>query len=115
MALRLHLDETVPRKICTGLRARGLDVTSTQETGLRGAADEEHVAYALRERRVIYTNDADFLRIDNRGDHHYRILFCDAGRLSIGTVIRRIVEISGRHAEDGLIDTALYLSKRADT
>lgn len=39
MAIRLHLDEHVDHEIATGLRTRGIDVTTTTDAGLLGADD----------------------------------------------------------------------------
>jgi hypothetical protein len=40
--IRFHCDEQVERAIAEALRRRGIDVTTTPEAGLLGAADEEH-------------------------------------------------------------------------
>ncbi|MEG3849128.1 DUF5615 family PIN-like protein [Microcoleus sp. herbarium19] len=61
--VRFHLDESVESAIADGLRRRSIDVTTTPEVGLLGASDEEQVAFALVQGRVIFTYDADFLRI----------------------------------------------------
>jgi arylsulfatase A-like enzyme len=52
--------------IAAGLRGHGIDVTTTADAQLLSADDEDHVAFALREGRVIFTNDADFLRLHHR-------------------------------------------------
>ena len=59
--IRFHLDEHVPYAIAEGLWRRGIDVTTTVDAGLRGATDDVHLAYALDRRRVIVTNNPDFL------------------------------------------------------
>jgi predicted nuclease of predicted toxin-antitoxin system len=59
--IRFHLDEHVPHAIAEGLRRRGIDVTTTVEAGLRSATDDVHLAYAVEQRRVVVTNDPDFL------------------------------------------------------
>ncbi len=61
MALRLHADECVDGGIVSGLRRRGVDVVSAGEEGMLGASDEEHVARATVNGRVIVTADEDFL------------------------------------------------------
>lgn len=50
--VRFHLDEHMAKAIATGLRQRGIDVTTTAKAGLLGAGDEEQLAYARREGRV---------------------------------------------------------------
>ena len=36
-------------------------MTSTADAGLAGADDVDHIAFALADRRVIYTNNEDYL------------------------------------------------------
>jgi len=52
------------------LRRHGIDVTTTPEAGLLGALDQEQVAYASLEGRVIFTQDGDFLGIHGSGIAH---------------------------------------------
>src|SRR3954466_3270903 len=44
--IRFHLDEHCPAALATGLRRRGMDVTTTPEAGLLQATDLEQLAYA---------------------------------------------------------------------
>jgi predicted nuclease of predicted toxin-antitoxin system len=53
MALLYHLDENMPHAIANGLQQRGVDVTTTSDAGLIGASDEEQLAHALAENRVL--------------------------------------------------------------
>ena len=71
-----------------GLRRRQIDVTTTTEAGLLNAADEAHVEFALREARVIFTNDAGFLRRSAQGIPHAGIVYCPPGASRIGDVVR---------------------------
>ncbi len=68
--IRYHLDESVRTAIAVGLRSHGVDVTTTVEVGLLGAADEDHIAYALNEGRVIVTHDDDFVALAGGGIGH---------------------------------------------
>ena len=61
MALPLLCDEHVPYPVVEGLRRRGLDILTVQEIGLRSTADEQILETARRQRRIVYTQDADFL------------------------------------------------------
>ena len=45
-----------------GLRERGIDVLSVPEANMLGASDEEHLAFALAEGRVIFTQDAEEMK-----------------------------------------------------
>ncbi len=57
-----YFDEHVANAITKGLRQRGVDVRTTGEAGLIGASDEQQLAFATEEGRVLCTNDDDFLR-----------------------------------------------------
>lgn len=85
---RFHLDENVDHDVARGLRLRGIDVTTAVDAGLRGAEDESHLAFALEQRRVVFTSDADFLRLADRGIDHHGIVYCPAKRRSIGEQVR---------------------------
>ena len=95
--MRFHLDEHVPHAIAEGLRRRGIDVTTTVEAGLRGASDDVHLAYALEQRRVIVTNDPDFLVLAQQDMPYMGIAYCDQGRRSIGEIIRRLIRLWERY------------------
>lgn len=55
------MDEQVPRAVTVGLPRRGVDALTAQEAGMLEADDEEHLAFASVEGRIILTPDADFL------------------------------------------------------
>jgi predicted nuclease of predicted toxin-antitoxin system len=88
--LAFHLDEHMGHAIAQGLRSRGIDVTTTTEAGLLGADDAAHVEFAVREHRVIVTNDADFLAIAQEGVEHSGIAYVRRGSRSIGHVVRNL-------------------------
>ena len=56
--------------------SHGIDVTTTVDAGLIHATDEEQLAYSTSEGRVLFTQDADFLRLDAAGLIHAGIAFC---------------------------------------
>jgi hypothetical protein len=91
--IRFHLDENCTRAIARGLRRHRVDVTTTPEGGLLGATDEEQAAYALASRRVVFTQDRDFLRIHGRGIEHAGIAYCEKGARSIAEIIDGLVLI----------------------
>jgi predicted nuclease of predicted toxin-antitoxin system len=49
--------------VALGLRLRGIDVSTTVEERLTGATDEQQLAFATGQGRVLVTHDADFLRL----------------------------------------------------
>jgi len=86
--IRFHLDENVDHAIAHGLRLRGLDVSTATDAELIAAADSEHIAFALSENRVIFTQDQDFLRRHTAGDEHAGIVYSQQGARSIGEIVR---------------------------
>jgi hypothetical protein len=91
--IRFHLDENVSQAIAEGLRRRGIDVTTTPEVGLMAATDEAQVEFAQQQGRVIFTQDADFLRLHQAGVFHSGITYCVQGSRSVGEIIRGLVLI----------------------
>jgi predicted nuclease of predicted toxin-antitoxin system len=91
--IRYHLDEHCPHAIADGLRRHGIDVTTAADAGLLRAPDEDHVAFALGEGRVIYIQDDDYLSLNARGVPHAGITYCHQHSRSIGEVIRSLVLI----------------------
>jgi predicted nuclease of predicted toxin-antitoxin system len=91
--IRFHLDEHINPAIANGLRRRGIDVTATVESGLQGATDEEHLAFARAERRVIITHDDDYLRLHQQGIPHAGIVYCRQQTRSIGEMLRTLLLI----------------------
>jgi predicted nuclease of predicted toxin-antitoxin system len=86
--LRFHLDENCPTAIADGLRRRGIDVTTTSEAGLLTESDEEQIAYARTEGRLIFTQDEDFLRMNAAGVPHAGIAYFRQGARSLGEIIQ---------------------------
>src|SRR6476661_599029 len=82
-----YMDEHVPFAATQGLRQRGLDVTTVQELNLAGAEDDFHITFATSLERVIFTQDADFLRIAASGQPHSGIVYAHQ-RTPIGEIIR---------------------------
>jgi predicted nuclease of predicted toxin-antitoxin system len=93
--IRFHLDEHVSPAVAAGLRQLGIDVTTTAGAGLLGASDEAHIAFALAETRVIFTQDDDFLVLASQGVEHAGLAYCRQNSRTIGEVIRALEMIHG--------------------
>jgi len=89
--LRFHLDEHISPDIAAGLRLYGIDVTTTVEAGLRTQSDTVQLAFGLKEKRVIVTHDADFLRLAASDMKHFGIAYCHKTVRSIGEIIEHLV------------------------
>ena len=106
--IKYYTDENVPSAIASGLRLRGIDVLTCQEAGMLGASDEEHLRTALELRRIIFTQDADFLRLHARGARHAGIVFAAQGA-SIGKIVSALALIAQVFSPDELINWVEYL------
>jgi Domain of unknown function (DUF5615) len=85
--IKFYVDEHVSR-----LRQRGADVLRVPEAGMMEAPDEEHLARARAEGRVIFTQDEDFLRLHAAGADHAGIVYAPQGT-PIGPIIRGLMLI----------------------
>jgi predicted nuclease of predicted toxin-antitoxin system len=91
--IRFHLYEHIDGAIADGLRRRGIDVTTMAGVALCGTTDEEQLAFARAEARVMVTYDDDYLRLHQRGVPHAGIAFCRPQSRSIGEVLRSLMLI----------------------
>lgn len=89
--IRFHLDEHIDPAVARGLRRHGIDVTTTVEAHLLSKTDESQWEYAKASRRVLFTNDTDFLRMADRDSDHCGIVYCHRTAYSIGEMIRRLI------------------------
>lgn len=89
--IKFHLDENVRSAIAQGLRRRGVDVTTTPEESLIGISDEAQLKFAISQGRVIFTQDTDFLRINQSNIEHCGIVYSYQGNKSIGEIIRGLI------------------------
>lgn len=90
--IRFHLDEHVDPAIAAALRRHGVDVTTTNDVGLREADDREHLEFVMTEGRVMVTRDTDFLRIASQERAHPGIAFYTADH-SVGGIVRALILI----------------------
>lgn len=91
---RLHFDEDADLRLARALRQRGYDVSTTPEAGLRGRSDEEQLAYAASQGRVLIThNITHFPGIYDewweQGREHAGIVVIIRG-LSVGEMLRKM-------------------------
>jgi hypothetical protein len=86
--IRFHLDESTSVRLASALRRRGIDVTTPSDAGLLTAEDEQHLAYADRENRVLFTHDSDFLALHQGGATHAGIAYCPPGSRTLGYIVR---------------------------
>lgn len=89
--LSLLCDEHIPYPVIEGLKRRGLDAISVQEIGLSSEEDIKILDKARNDGRIIYTQDADFLRLHQTGHNHGGIIYHHPLAYSIGETIRKVM------------------------
>jgi predicted nuclease of predicted toxin-antitoxin system len=111
VSLRFLLDEDISGRVAEGLKARGVDAVSVHELNRTGLADEDQLAFAVEEGRVLVTyNRADFQALDAewrmRGLSHPGILWAGERtipRRAFGQLIRALERAAEEHDSlDGL-------------
>jgi predicted nuclease of predicted toxin-antitoxin system len=90
--IRYYTDEHVARAVIRGLRQRGVDILTVPEAGMMGATDEAHLTLAFNQGRVLFTQDADFLRLAAAGMAHSGIVYATQ-HTSIGNIIRGLMYV----------------------
>lgn len=90
--ISFYMDEHVASAVTSGLRLRGVDVLTAQEAGVLAASDEDHLALAARDGRVLFTQDADFLRLHARGIGHAGIVYAHQ-RTPVSRIVRGLMLI----------------------
>ena len=91
MSLSLYMDHHVPKAITNGLRLRNVDVLTAHEDGTDEYEDPELLDRATELRRVLFTQDDDFLgeaaeRIQ-KNTPFYGVIYAHQLRVSIGTCV----------------------------
>jgi hypothetical protein len=89
--IRFHLDEHCATALAEALRRRGIDVTTAAAAGLLHAPDADHLAFAHAQGRVLFTQDADFLRLHAAGTDHSGIAYCHQQSMTLGQIIQGLV------------------------
>jgi predicted nuclease of predicted toxin-antitoxin system len=95
--------------LAVGLRRRGIDVTTTPEAGLLGATDEQQIAHAMRDGRVIFTQDEDFVAMHASGAPHPGVIYRRPDVRSVGDLIRGLTLVWEIYEPDEIAGRIEYL------
>ena len=109
MDIQYHLDESVPNAIANGLRLRSINVTTTKDADLLKASDDQQLAYAHENHRVIVSFDDDFLVLASRGAEHCGIAYCHQRERSIGQVVNGLVSLWRQQTAEEMIGQIHFL------
>ena len=116
MKLSLYLDEdSQDTALVRALRSRGIEVMTATEAGMVHRDDEEQLAWATQQGRVLYTcNARDFyllLRLFlTRGESHAGIIILPQQRYSVGEQMRRLLKLVATKSAEEMRDQVEFLS-----
>lgn len=116
MKIRIYLDEdSMDGDLIQALRARGIDVESAWAAGMRNRPDPDHLEYATRESRVLFSfNMGDFNRLHSEflrsGKSHSGIIVSRQQHYSVGEVMRRLLRIAGTLSQEEMKNRIEFLS-----
>jgi Arc/MetJ family transcription regulator len=111
--IALYLDEHVQLALAEALRARGVDILTTQEEKNIGLHDLDQLAFAAQDRRSLFSYDKrHFARIHyewmSRKRQHAGIILSD--QLTVGLLLRRLMKLHFSLNTEDMINRLEYLS-----
>ena len=110
--LSLYLDEHVQLALAEALRARGVDILTTQEAKNIGLDDVGQLAFATENRRSLFSYDKrHFAGIHyewmGKKKEHAGIILSD--QLSVGLLLRRLMKLHISLNTEDMINRLEYL------
>jgi hypothetical protein len=115
MQIRLYVDEdAMARALVSGLRARGVDVTTVLDAGMSEQEDMAQLEYATQHGRVLYTfNVGHFCHLHAQymaqGKNHTGIIVVFRQRYSVGEQIRRLLQLISRKSAEEMRNNLQFL------
>jgi predicted nuclease of predicted toxin-antitoxin system len=94
--------------IVEGLKRRGVNAFSAKDLGKLGLTDEEQLQVAVENQAVIFTHDADFLRIA-MNKPHFGIIYVHQQKLSIGECVKRLKIIAETKSTQEMQNKIIFL------
>ena len=94
--------------VADGLRRRGVDVLTVQETGRAGLADEEQLSFALTDERVVVTMDSDYLVLAAEGVPNAGISYANRKR-TVGELLAALMLLRDVLTPEEMVNHVEYL------
>ncbi len=113
MALKLYVNQHVPRPITVGLRLRNVDVVTAFEDNASQMDDPELLDRASELGRVLFTQDDDLLaeaaRRQRQGVQFHGVIFAHPLHVPVGICIHDLEIIAKASEPEDLINQVLFL------
>ena len=107
-SLKIYADESVNVAVTEGLRRRGIVAFSAKDLGTLGLTDEEQLETAILNGAIIFTHDADFLRIAS-SKKHFGIIYASQRKFSVGECVRKLKIIAETVHQEELCNKVIFL------
>lgn len=99
--------------IVRALRQRGMDIVTVQDSRCEGTDDPELLEDALLQRRILLTNDTDFLVLASKlvanGDAFAPVFFWPQQQRSVGEVMRAVIREASRDDDNAICSQVFFL------
>jgi hypothetical protein len=107
-------EDSMHHALIAALRFRAVDVVTALEAGMAGAHDNDHLAHAASEGRVLFSANArDFHRLHGewlvQGRDHSGIVLIHRQRYSIGERLRRLLRLISAKSAEEMVNQLEYL------
>lgn len=107
--IRLYFDENMPEAAATQLICHGIDVLTTQKAERCGSGDRDQLYFAAGARRVICSQDKDFLELAKTDPMHCGIAFIGHKSQEIGALVRALRELHRNETAESMKNSLRYL------
>lgn len=109
--VKFHLDECLfkAKAVARILRQAGVDVTTTTQTRLRTRPDEDHFLYAIKESRILVTQDADFLSLARHIGDHPGLVYYAPNTRTVGQIVKSLLLIYEVLSVEDMVGRVEYL------
>ena len=113
MGNKLYADVQVRRAVVEGLRLRGVDVLTAQEDGTATLDDPLLLDRALALRRIIFTQDDDFLCEANQrqqtGETFGGVVYAHQLNITVSECIENLLLIAEASEWDEWLNRVIYI------
>ena len=103
MLIRYYFDEHIFADAASALRHRHIDVLTTAEAGNLRASDQEQLAFAASQGRVLVTRDSDYLILHSQGVSHAGIVRWHSKNQSHSYLIKKLIALWRMHKAEEMI------------
>jgi predicted nuclease of predicted toxin-antitoxin system len=107
--IKFYLDENVAGAVAEGVRTMGIDALTTPEAGKIELSDEEQLAFALSQNRVLITQDTDLLVLHSQKAPHAGIAYYKPQTRTVKQLLRSLRNLHDQSSAEDVHNEVVYL------